>query len=124
MKLRILSITAFTWLALLSGCASEEQRTAKAAGPTQDELVSKSYRNADSGKRVSLGTLRTAQIIDVQNALRREGYDIAVDGIAGPKTRDALALFQSTHDLKADGTLTRLTLSKLGLPASKFVIAE
>lgn len=41
---------------------------------------------------------------DVQTALRQAGYDPGpVDGIAGPRTRDAISAYQLDNGLSADG---------------------
>ena len=41
-----------------------------------------------------------------------EGYDLAVDGYYGPKTRAAVKDFQKKHKLKVDGCFGRKTLAK------------
>jgi|GEM_PF-1120451 len=53
---------------------------------------------------------------DVQIALIRRGYDIgAVDGVAGPRTRGALAHYQARHGLYAGGQIDEPTLRSLRL---------
>lgn len=50
----------------------------------------------------------------VQERLRNLGIDPgAVDGDPGPKTREALAMFQSSHGLPVTGELDPATLAKL-----------
>jgi hypothetical protein len=53
---------------------------------------------------------------EAQAELRRRGYyDGAVDGVIGPRTRDAIAEFQDDAGLAVTGRLTNSTLSALGI---------
>ena len=55
-------------------------------------------------------------IRDVQLELRRRGfYGGDVDGIFGPRTRDALVAYQSRRGLPVTGAIDRETLRALGL---------
>lgn len=58
-------------------------------------------------------------IADVQFALRRQGYDIPVDGQLDIETRAAIRDFQRNQDLRATGTPDRRLLTALGLPADR-----
>lgn len=49
----------------------------------------------------------------VQIALARAGSDVAIDGIWGPKTTQALKTFQLAHHLKVSGYPDRATLKAL-----------
>jgi hypothetical protein len=50
----------------------------------------------------------------MQQRLRNLGYDCGpIDGVCGPRTRAAIRIFQSEHDLQIDGTPARITLDKL-----------
>jgi muramidase (phage lysozyme) len=51
---------------------------------------------------VRLGT-GGARIREVQELLHRDGFAVAVDGVFGPSTRDAVRAFQKKHNLKVDG---------------------
>jgi hypothetical protein len=52
----------------------------------------------------------------VQTQLAKEGYYRGeIDGVIGPETRRAIVSFQSDHGLRVTGSLTRETLSTLGL---------
>ncbi len=51
-----------------------------------------------------------------QQALKDQGlYDAEVDGIMGPKTREAIREFQKRENLKETGRLDAETLAKLGV---------
>ena len=55
-------------------------------------------------------------VIQVQGALKQRGYDVgAVDGLMGPKTRDALRRFQEESKLQASGEIDRETLAALDI---------
>ena len=55
-------------------------------------------------------------VADVQAALSRRGYDVGgVDGIAGPRTRAAIADFQYASGLPATGEINEATLRNLRL---------
>jgi hypothetical protein len=55
-------------------------------------------------------------VADVQSALTRRGYDVGgVDGIAGPRTRAAIADFQHASGLPATGEINEATLRGLRL---------
>ena len=55
------------------------------------------------------------RIAAMQIALRAHGFDSgAVDGVAGPVTRTALAAFQRKHGLRADGRIDRRTRRAFG----------
>jgi len=52
-------------------------------------------------------------VAQVQALLRDLGYDVAVDGVLGPRTRLALERFQSLHDLDIDGIPSSETIAAL-----------
>ncbi|MDX6765921.1 MAG: peptidoglycan-binding domain-containing protein [Candidatus Methylacidiphilales bacterium] len=59
---------------------------------------------------------RTNLVADVQVALSRRGYVVGgVDGVAGPRTRAALAAFQYDRGLRPTGEINHATLRALGL---------
>lgn len=61
-----------------------------------------------------------ANIKDVQQALKEKGFDPGpIDGVMGPKTRDALKSFQSANNLKATGKLDEQTAQQLGVEAGQ-----
>ena len=62
------------------------------------------------------GGAKAEQVKAVQEALKDKGHDPgAVDGIMGPKTKQALRDYQKAEGLKATGNLDSETASKLGV---------
>ena len=59
--------------------------------------------------------LSSTEVREVQQVLVDRGYDIQVDGVWGPSTRDALITFQRREGLPANGEITTRTVSSLGL---------
>lgn len=59
--------------------------------------------------------LSSTEVREVQQVLVERGYDIQVDGVWGPSTRDALITFQRREGLPAIGEITTRTVSSLGL---------
>lgn len=58
--------------------------------------------------------LSSADVMDVQESLNDEGYNIAVDGVWGPNTTRAIRSFQQQNDdLRATGDLDSQTLAEL-----------
>lgn len=55
----------------------------------------------------------SAVVKKAQEALNKHGAMLKVDGMMGPKTRDAIRSFQKANGLKPTGLLTKATLSKL-----------
>ena len=52
---------------------------------------------------------------DVQQALSRQGYDVgAIDGVNGPRTREALSDWQRRNNLPVTGTADARTMAALG----------
>ena len=56
---------------------------------------------------------RGEEVVRLQQALLKEGYSLAVDGIYGRQTRRAVTLFQRAKGLKVDGIAGNETLSLL-----------
>lgn len=55
---------------------------------------------------------------DIQKALKTKGFDPGpVDGVIGPRTREAIRAFQKSQNLEVDGIVGPKTLAKL-LPGS------
>lgn len=59
--------------------------------------------------------MKGEDVHSVQQALKKAGFDIDVDGILGPQTAEAVKTFQERNDLTADGIVGPATLSALGL---------
>ncbi|MCY7324118.1 MAG: SH3 domain-containing protein [Phormidesmis sp. CAN_BIN36] len=62
-------------------------------------------------QRGSTGSPVTA----VQSALRNRGYDVAVDGVYGSRTANAVSLLQGYERISADGVVGPQTAAVLGL---------
>ncbi|MBI4527753.1 MAG: peptidoglycan-binding protein [Deltaproteobacteria bacterium] len=61
----------------------------------------------------------------VQEALKAKGQDPGpIDGIMGPKTRNALKAYQEASGLKATGRLDDQTAEKLGVEKPKSMAKE
>lgn len=59
-----------------------------------------------------------SQVRQVQAALQKQGFDPGpVDGMMGPKTREAIRRFQRAKGLQITGTMDTKTLDALGLEA-------
>jgi His-Xaa-Ser repeat protein HxsA len=55
-------------------------------------------------------------VVRVQAALMRRGYFKGdIDGVLGPKTRDAIIAYQKAQGLKQTGRMDVDTLTKLGI---------
>jgi peptidoglycan hydrolase-like protein with peptidoglycan-binding domain len=52
---------------------------------------------------------------DVQHTLNSRGLRVAIDGVMGPRTRDAIRQFQKSENLDPTGQLNRQTLIALGI---------
>jgi peptidoglycan hydrolase-like protein with peptidoglycan-binding domain len=59
------------------------------------------------------------QVKKAQQALKDKGhYDGDIDGLVGPKTRDAMKKFQKAEGIQETGRLDAETMAKLGVQAS------
>ena len=61
-------------------------------------------------------TMSKHRVERIQAALNNHGEQIAVDGILGPKTRQALRDFQHKNGLKTTGSADQATVQKLNPP--------
>lgn len=88
------------------------------AQPTDAPNVGQVIPNRPSGT-YRLGN-EAAGVRVIQQRLIDLGYPIArADAVYGPKTRDAVAMFQTLNGLKADGTAGETTLSRLFSASAK-----
>ncbi len=54
--------------------------------------------------------------MNVQGALQDEGYYTGdIDGMVGPKTREALGAYQADHNLEVTSAVDEPTVESLGL---------
>jgi len=73
-------------------------------------------REGDGNGNAALqGQLSTEEIRQVQIALRAKGFVVEVDGVLGPRTRDALIAFQRREGLQATGQIDQRTFVSLGI---------
>lgn len=80
------------------------------------------------GEIVKLGS-RGTQVREIQELLVKAGFPLEVDGIFGPKTRDAVIRFQRQVGLRPDGivgertyaALLRVTQPKVRFPPEYWV---
>jgi peptidoglycan hydrolase-like protein with peptidoglycan-binding domain len=90
-----------------SGSASRQNTTVSAAPEQPSRTVS--VGAGDLRSRIGEDTIKA-----VQSKLRTAGlYKGQVDGIVGPKTRDAIKQYQSQAGLQPSGRLDQRTLAKL-----------
>jgi peptidoglycan hydrolase-like protein with peptidoglycan-binding domain len=69
-----------------------------------------------SSKTVKPSSLDRSQIRQVQSALNRDGFKVGrIDGIWGPRTRDALESFQKSKGMADNGQLNHNTLAALNV---------
>ena len=61
-------------------------------------------------------TLSSTEVKHAQEALQAKGYDTGgIDGIIGPKTRQAIRDYQAAEKIQVTGTLNAETASRLGV---------
>lgn len=80
-----------------------------------NRMDSQSYNNrTQMNTQQQYYRLSNADVKDVQESLNDEGYNLAVDGIWGPRTTNAIRNFQQQNDgLRATGDLDSQTLAEL-----------
>src|SRR5581483_6800458 len=61
------------------------------------------------------GQLSSEEIRQVQIALREKGFAVEVDGVMGPRTREALMSFQRREGLQVTGQIDQRTFVSLGI---------
>lgn len=77
------------------------------------------YASAPSAKIAVVDALTTAENRTVQTKLKRWGYyKGSVDGIYGPKTKEAVRYFQRKNGLAVDGIVGPKTAAALGMTLS------
>ncbi|MGQ9368682.1 peptidoglycan-binding domain-containing protein [Azospirillum sp. ST 5-10] len=81
------------------------------------ELTDDSARSGSTGGRTTASAsssgMSAGEIRQVQQALNERGYSLAVDGVWGPNTRDAVRRFQRTNGMEATGRVDRQTMAAL-----------
>jgi len=83
---------------LLSGCLVDNENL-----ETEERFKQTSGQPVVTEKRQIRGN---DEVKSIQNVLNNLGYDAGpADGIMGPKTREAIKLYQQDHDLPVTGQL-------------------
>jgi peptidoglycan hydrolase-like protein with peptidoglycan-binding domain len=83
---------------LLSGCLVDNENL-----ETEERFKKTSGQSAVAEKRQVRGN---DEVESIQNVLNNLGYDAGpADGIMGPKTRQAIKMYQQDHDLPVTGQL-------------------
>jgi peptidoglycan hydrolase-like protein with peptidoglycan-binding domain len=126
MVMRLVMI--FVLMASLTGCLKKVSDENASMEPTVTEEASTAdmtdvsqEEGAVQGKSVSVepvsgqtAAFEKPSVQNVQQALKNAGiYEGKIDGISGPKTREAIEAFQSRVGLKADGKVGPRTWEKL-----------
>jgi peptidoglycan hydrolase-like protein with peptidoglycan-binding domain len=105
-----------------SDWSSERQSTrTESRSMRSDQQATQSRQSAMTGAEgQSRDTVR-----NIQQELERRGYELgAVDGIYGPRTRQAVTAFQRDENLRADGRIGPQTLAALGMSESGQQVGE
>lgn len=90
------------------GRGGTTDRSGSMSNTTGEQNDSMNSRGAKQGD--------ASRIRRVQEALKSEGHDPgAIDGVMGPKTKEALRAFQKQENLQQTGRLDQETMSKLGV---------
>lgn len=110
------------WLIAVSTAGSLALSPAFAGEQAQAGAQGQSMGSQAGAQQASSETIRS-----VQQSLSEQGYDAGpVDGIMGPKTREALKEFQQAQGLDASGELNEQSLAEMGLEreAAEFAAGE
>ncbi|HWI28882.1 MAG TPA: peptidoglycan-binding protein [Stellaceae bacterium] len=107
-----LLLTLLSGVSMLSAC-----NTMAGAGQDMQHAGRAITNSADANKSDGQSAQRQqTEIMQAQNKLNAEGlYKGKIDGIDGPKTHQALLLFQDKYGLQQTGQLDRQTEQRLGL---------
>ncbi len=104
-----------------SGMSGQSNPTAKTQltqpgdTPVADKQDKSIQQSSGETSRMDGRTART-DVKKIQEALRDKGNDPgAIDGIIGPKTREALKFFQTANSLPASGKVDAETSKRLGV---------
>lgn len=113
------AIAAAALIAVAASAGAIAQTTTQnATTPTNSAPQAAAVAPAAGATKASMhmkSRMSRKEVEDVQSALNRSGYKLAVDGHIGPMTRDALKKYQTSHNLKATGTPDRETIKSLGV---------
>jgi len=112
-KLVIAIIAAMSPLAIATFSATAQvAQLSQYAEIKPSTAAATSQLNMDAAPNLSQDNIR-----QVQQALQRKGFDPGpVDGILGPKTKEAVRNFQDRYGMNASGDIDNQTLFALGVP--------
>src|SRR5699024_9704223 len=82
------------------------------------EVNTSSSSEANEAENGGISIIGDYTIMNIQEALRDKGYNLAADGIDGPKTEKTLKSFQSDEGIQVDGIVGDATAKALGLSSS------
>jgi len=113
-------VMVFVLIAALTGCLKKASDENISMEPAATKDVNQGS-DAMYGKSVSVepdvsqyAAVEKPSIQDIQQALKNAKlYEDKIDGISGPKTREAIEAFQSQNGLKIDGKVGPNTWQKL-----------
>ena len=94
------------------------------SGNTPVDKQDKAMRQTSGDTSMMNGRPTRSAVKKIQEALRDKGNDPgAIDGIMGPKTREALKSYQTANNLPASGRINAETSRRLGVesPGSSIV---
>jgi peptidoglycan hydrolase-like protein with peptidoglycan-binding domain len=106
-------------MALAASMIAAPAAVTLAAGPAQPKAAM--AKTAPAAQKTAAHAMKahkaaaSEEVKAIQEALNKQGANLKVDGIAGKKTRAALATFQKANGLKATGKADPATLAKLGI---------
>src|ERR1051325_9282821 len=96
--------------------AAKAQRTQPGDTPVAEKQVKSMRQSSGESSGMNRRTARAEDIKKVQEALRDKGNDPGtIDGVIGPKTREALKSFQAANKLPATGRIDNETAKQLGV---------
>lgn len=90
-------------------------RDPQSAGYGSQERTGAGYQDQSRDQARVRERMHRSSVHEAQKALSSKGYSVGVDGIMGPKTREALRNFQRDQGLSETGRLDRQTMSALGI---------
>ena len=99
-----------------SDSSLKAQRTQSGDTPVADKQDKSMRQSSGDNSAMNRGMARTENVKKIQEALRDKGNDPGtIDGIVGPKTREALKSFQTANKLPATGRIDNETAKQLGV---------
>jgi peptidoglycan hydrolase-like protein with peptidoglycan-binding domain len=107
---RITALAAALGLSLAGSVCAQQQQPPQAQQQPSDGVSTPSTADATQAPAQDSQTVR-----QVQQQLKDQGHEIAVDGQMGPQTQAALKDFQQQQGMEANGELDARTLAALGV---------